>query len=684
MGTKSRQYLYEILPTRVFRSGGSLLTYASPVRLAAGQIVTIPLGKSWCVGIVVRPTQQKPKFAVRPILGTLYDLPLPSYLTKAIFWLSNYYLAPLPEVAALALPSGIATKRRGSQLRTRTKNQPAKQSNSPTKASTSIIMPTRPSEPPLNPAQKMALEGLEGHSHGTLLLHGLTGSGKTNIYLKMALNAFYGHQSSLILVPEIALAPQLVQVFQNLFGKKHVLLVHSQLTPAERHLLWEDALARTAAGEPLVVIGPRSALFMPLNNLGLIVVDEAHEPAYYQENNPRYSAVRLASFIARERKTRCVLGTATPSVVDFELAKQKQTLISLTQKAKTTQTPAVKVIKLGTPDEFTRNRYFSNTLLAAIQTNLEQHHQTLIFHNRRGSAPITVCDHCGWQALCPHCFLPLTLHADQFELRCHACGHHQPVPLACPNCGHPEILHKGFGTKLLESELRRLFPEAKIARFDSDNLASESLAALFAEVKAGDFDILIGTQTLARGLDLPNLATVGVVQADAGLSLPDFAAEERAFHLLTQVIGRVGRGHLDTATAIIQTYQPDHPVIQFAVRDDYLGFADYLLKTRRAQHFPPFFHLAELSVTYKTERTTLTKIHALHAALNQSLAALARQQPYQFEVSPPLPAFHERTRRGYTWRLLAKSSARAPLTTALAQLDPKLGARIVLDPPSLL
>ena len=709
MGEKTT-YLYEIIPTRVFRSGGTVLTYSSLHPLKPGQIVTIPLGKSWCVGIVTRAVKQRPRFPVRPILQIVYDFCLPAYLVAALFWLSDYYLAPLPEVAALALPNGVTTKRRGSRLQGKSIIIPADAKNSNSKNNTNTasqndgstqkaatraaktgkntaLCATKANENakiPLNPAQKIALEGLESHAKGTLLLHGLTGSGKTNIYLKMALDAFQGHKSSIVLVPEIALAPQLVQVFQNLFGKNHVLLAHSQLTPAERHLLWEEALARTAQGEPLVVIGPRSALFTPLANLGLIIVDEAHEPAYYQENNPRYSAVRLAGFMTQKLKIRCVLGTATPLVVDYRLAQQKQALIPLTQKAKSTQPAKIQVVKLGSPTDFSQNRYFSNALLAAIKTNLKHHHQTLIFHNRRGSAPITVCDHCGWQALCPHCFLPLTLHADQFELHCHTCGYHQPVPLSCPNCGHADVIHKGFGTKLLESELRRLFPEARIARFDSDNVPSESLPALFAEVKAGDYEILIGTQTLARGLDLPRLATVGVVQADAGLALPDFAAEERAFHLLTQVIGRVGRGHLDAASAIIQTYQPDHPVIQFAIRDDYTGFADYLLKLRHQQQFPPYYYLADISVTYKTERTTIAKINTIHAALQQLLTQAAESEHFRFALSAPLPAFHERTQRGYTWRLLAKSSARTPLKTALGQLDPKLGARIVIDPPSLL
>ena len=285
---------------------------------------------------------------------------------------------------------------------------------------------------------------------------------------------------------------------------------------------------------------------------------------------------------------------------------------------------------------------------------------------------MTICEDCGWQALCPNCYLPLTLHADDYTLSCHLCGHSEKVPTSCPECHHAGVIHKGFGTKLLESELSRLFPEARIARFDGDNKKSEDFAALYDDVKTGNIDILIGTQTLARGLDLPLLATVGVVQADAGLSLPDFAAEERTFELLTQVIGRVGRGHLDRAEVVIQTYQPDHPVIQTAIQADFSNFAKYLLEKRRTGKLPPYTYLARLSITYKTEKTTLKYI-------NQAFQTLS-QNP-KLAVSPPTPAFHERTASGFTWQLIIKSTSRETLRQALA---PFSKYRIELDPPSLL
>jgi primosomal protein N' (replication factor Y) len=249
--------------------------------------------------------------------------------------------------------------------------------------------------------------------------------------------------------------------------------------------------------------------------------------------------------------------------------------------------------------------------------------------------------------------------------------------MSCPDCHHPDIIHKGFGTKLLESELKKLFKTANIARFDGDNKKSETLDFLYNEINSGKVDILIGTQTLAKGLDLKNLATVGIVQADTGLSLPDYSAEERTYELLTQVIGRVGRGHLNSASVFIQTFQPDSPVIQFATTSDYEGFYNYLIKKRKSQHFPPFSFLTKVSITQKTEKTVVSKIKALHLFLKNNSGG-------KVSVSTPSPAFHERTTSGYTWQIILKSSSRTELLNLIKKIDPKLSPHISLDPPSLL
>lgn len=647
---------YEVIPTGIYRNGGGALTYSSNQKLSPGHLVLVPLGRKTSLGIVLRSVPNV-NFPTKPISRLIHPIPLPAHLLKSVSWLSQYYLSSLPSCANLMLPAKLIGKK--GEILGKIKGDINEMAN----------YVSQHNDISLNSAQKTALRALQQAPGTTRLLRGVTGSGKTNIYLKMASTALLEQKSTILLVPEIALTSQLVKIFTSTFGNR-VLLIHSNQTLVERRTTWLRILE---SSEPLIIIGPRSALLSPLHNLGLIIIDESHENAYYQENPPRYSAIRLASFIASTLKIPCIQGTATPNIVDFHLAKTRHSLVELTQKAKSAAiTPQSTVIDLKDRANFLKNRYFSNQLLTAIEKNLQNHHQTLIFHNRRGSSPLTICEECGWQALCPNCYLPLALHTDTFLLSCHICGHSAKVPTSCPNCSHPSIIHKGFGTKLLESELSRLFPKAQIARFDGDNNKKSTLASLYQEVKSGAIDLLIGTQTLARGLDLPHLATVGIIQADSGLSLPDFAAEERTFELLTQVIGRVGRGHLDQAEIIIQTYQPDHPVIGAALRADFPEFARYLLSKRRTQQLPPYTYLARLSITYKTEKTTVTKI-------NQAFQKL-RLNP-KLSLSPPTPAFHERTTSGYTWQIILKSTSRNALREALL---PFQQYRIELDPPSLL
>ncbi len=710
---------YEVMPTEVYRADGGALTYSydpksqNGQKLLPGHIVLIPVGRRQIPGIVMKRVPSV-NFPTKPISRLIHPTPIPQHLLRSITWLSKYYLAPAPTVANLLLPAGLISKKllkqtipdgelplnnnvtsgisatTPSQDHLQSKNLRANSENEAYCSFSGISSDNgswtkrrlayndRPSQAcpetnnsliSLNSAQKHALRALQEAPGTTRLLRGVTGSGKTNIYLKMASGALLEQKSTILLVPEIALTSQIVKIFTQTFGNR-VVLIHSNQTLAERRKTWLRILE---ASEPLIIIGPRSALLSPVHNLGLIIIDEAHEGAYYQENTPRYSALRLASFMASSLKIPCIQGTATPNIVDFHLSKAHNSLIELTEKAKSTAiTPQSTIVDLKDRANFLKNRYFSNQLLTSIENNIQAGHQTLIFHNRRGSSPLTICEECGWQALCPTCYLPMTLHTDGFLLACHICGHEEKVPTSCPSCGHPGIIHKGFGTKLLESELTRLFPKAKIARFDGDNNKKSSLAELYNDVKTGKIDILIGTQTLARGLDLPLLATVGVVQADAGLSLPDFAAEERTFELLTQVIGRVGRGHLDRAEVVIQTYQPDHPVIQTAIQADFSNFAKYLLEKRRTGKLPPYTYLARLSITYKTEKTTLKYI-------NQAFQTLS-QNP-KLAISPPTPAFHERTASGFTWQLIIKSTSRETLRQALT---PFSKYRIELDPPSLL
>lgn len=643
---------YEVIPAKIFRKDADFLTYSHPDSLVPGTIVQIPLGKSSTTGVIYKKVAQ-PNFPTKPISKILYSNFLPPHLLATLHFFKDFYLIPMPTTLSLFLPNGLTKNRRTTF-------------NFPIKTEQTSFNP----QIPLGTAQKNALKALQQAPEGTKLLHGVTGSGKTNVYLKMAENALKQQKSTILLVPEIALTSQLVRVFEDTFQQK-VILIHSNLTESERHQIWQHILSLDS---PQIIIGPRSALFAPLHNLGLIIIDECHESSYYQENSPKYSAIRTASFIANHLKINCILGSATPSVQDYYLAKTKNVLVTLSEKAKSTAIdPTISIIDLKDRALFSKNRYFCTPLINQINDNLEHHRQTLIFHNRRGSSPLSICEDCGEELLCPTCLLPLTLHADTYELLCHTCGHRQKVPHSCPHCDSPNILHKGFGTKLLETEAKKLFKTARIARFDADNKKSDRLDTLYDDVKNGKIDIIIGTQSVAKGLDLPNLATVGVVQADAGLSLPDYSAEERVFELLTQVIGRVGRGHLDTANVFVQTFQPNSPTLNYAIKHDFACFADELLKKRRTTAFPPFTHLAKLEITMKTESLALQKIRTLYKVLSKNPKLV---------VSVPTPAFHEHTSKGYAWQLTIRTKSRAALLTAVQNLDPNF--RLTLDPPSLL
>ncbi len=644
-------HYYLVAPAKTFHSTDNTLTYASNESLKIGQIVEIPLGKNTTFGIISAKTIQ-PSFKTKEIIRTLYPEPLPKHLIKAIFWLSDYYRCPLSTVIQAALPRGVAKKRRQQKL-----------------ADTSNVETT--SNNPLNPAQQHAIAEIISNPANTVLLHGVTGSGKTNIYIELTKQVLSQNQSVILLVPEIALTSQLVRNFQAHFS--NITLLHSAQTEATRHRLWQKTLQ---SEQPQIIIGPRSALFAPVRKLGLIIIDEAHEPAYHQDQNPKYSSQRLAAVMAKT-----ILGSATPLVSDYYICKQHKAIVELSELAiKNEKSAKISIIDLKNRSDFTRSRFLSNQLIESIQESLNRHAQSMIFHNRRGTAPLTICNQCGWQALCGNCLLPLVLHADKYQMRCHTCGYTYPVPTTCPECHNASIHHKGFGTKMLEEELRRLFPQARIARFDADTEDSQQLTQVYDQVHTGDFDIIIGTQMIAKGFDFPKLSTLGIAQADAGLSLPDYSSEERTFQLITQVIGRAKRGH-QNSHIFIQSFQPNHPIITFAANSDYTEFYKYLLQRRKRSNLPPYSFLLKLSLSYKTEKATVLNAKKLNnkiAQLNQKL------QLTQVSISPPMPAFHEHTTSGYTWQIIIKAKSRKDLLTLFDALDKNPYLHYDFDPISLL
>ena len=335
----------------------------------------------------------------------------------------------------------------------------------------------------------------------------------------------------------------------------------------------------------------------------------------------------------------------------------------------------VTVVDMKKREHFKHHRFLSDALIRQIEENLVRGEQTLLFHNRRGSASTTLCEACGWSAECPRCFVPLVLHADTFTLSCHICAHEAKVPTTCPVCHSADIIHKGIGTKLIESELQRLFPKARIARFDSNNTKEETVAARYKDLYDGTIDIAIGTQVVAKGLDLPRLHTVAVIQADSGLALPDFAASERAFQLLAQVVGRVGRDERETQV-IIQSYQPDQPAVRFGTAQDYEGFYANALEERKKGGFPPFRYLLQLTNVYKTEAAAIRNARTLASELR-------RIADTDVTILGPAPAFYERQHDTYRWQLTLKSPRRDALVKLLEHV-PATHWQSELDPTSLL
>ncbi len=643
-------YYYLVAPTSVVRANEPAFTYHSETELPVGSIVQVGVGKKTLLGVVVKSVS-KPTFTTKPIEQHIVEDPLPAPLVSLANWMSAYYATHLAIVFQTLLPAGLAKKRRDSKR---------VQMNA-TRNRTTIV---------LNKEQRSAIQTITEHSTGTLLLHGVPGSGKTQVYIESAKHELKSGRSSIILVPEIALTPQLVAEFTNHF--EHVVVTHSHMTEAERHKVWLEVLE---ADRPLVVIGPRSALFMPLRNLGLIVIDEAHEPSYKQDQSPRYSALRTASVLARfHGHAKVVLGSATPAIGDYYLAEQtKSPIIKLTKPAVATEKPSVESIDLRRKELFREHRFISDALLARMREALQSGQQVLLFHNRRGTAPTTLCSSCGWSALCETCFVPMTLHADKHQLLCHICGRAHKVPPSCPVCGNPSIVFRGMGTKMIEDEVRKTFPKATIARFDADNDANQTLDKRYQEIYDGKIDIMIGTQILAKGLDVPNLSVVGVLQADNGLHLPDYQAEERVFQLLYQVAGRVGRGKHESHV-VVQTFLPDHPTIKLALERNYDDFYTEQLLERKRGAFPPFTYLLKLTTSYKTEAG------AVRAA--RAMATKLRAEHPHLIIQGPTPAFYERMHGNYRWQLLVKSKKRAELA-AIAVAAP-VGWQTDLDAANLL
>jgi primosomal protein N' (replication factor Y) len=645
-------HYYEVAPNKIARTGADVFTYASPETLSIGHIVEIEIGKKNTLGIIVEQVN-KPRFLTKEIIRVIEPRAIPKPLIETARWMSNYYVTPLATTLQTILPRGLQKARRERQQAVHT----------PIRERTQIL---------LSNEQSVAVNTLTAMPPGTAILHGVTGSGKTQVYIELAKQMLRKGKSTIVLVPEIALTSQVVDEFRHYF--KNVILTHSGQSEAERHLIWLSVLH---SNQPQVIIGPRSALFLPTKDVGMIVVDEAHEPSFKQEQAPRYSALRVASILASYHQAKTILGSATPLITDYYLAKHsKRPIVSINSQARpNTVKPTITTIDMTKKSYFKRHRFFSDALLEAIDATIQSPRQVLLFHNRRGSASTTLCQHCGWIALCSHCFIPFTLHADKHTLQCHVCNMTQKVPTHCPVCHKTDIIFKGIGTKLIESELKKLYPNKKVARFDADTSKAQALNTRYKDLYDGSVQFIIGTQTITKGLDLPHLRTVGIIQADAGLLLPDYSSSERTFQLLAQVVGRVGRSHHPT-NVIIQSYQPRHSAIIDGLSQNYQNFYKTTLAIRKAGNFPPFTYLLKLICLYKTEATAIKNASKLAHTLKDSL-------PSTIQVLGPTPAFYERQGNIYRWQLVLKSPKRSDLIHALA-LIPPAHWQFELDPVTLL
>ncbi len=710
-----------------------------------GMRVSVSFGRRQTVGLVTRLTSQSPS-GVKNMksIETLLDSEpiLTPDLLELGRWISEYYYCSLGEALFTALPGGYRKnpkaflkltplglechgevealltqmgKLRGVNAesleegripltaRTRALAEALKKtglgqvnfSNEAKIPKTQKGIPNTPeSIPRLHLQQQQALDAvLKGlGSFNTFLLHGVTGSGKTEVYLRAIAEVIQKGQQAIVLIPEIALTPQTLQRFTSRFGEK-VALLHSRLAQGERARQW----SRMAEGSAQVAVGARSALFAPAPRLGLIVVDEEHESSYKQEDVPRYHARDAAVKRAQINGAVALLGSATPSLESIHNAKTgKYQWLRMPERVNQRRMPRIRLVDLKEElmSRGDKERpVLTLSLERAIGETLEKKEQAILFLNRRGFHTLVICAKCGVQVQCPHCSISVTYHrgavrpgggSDPKPLLCHYCGWQGPVPAQCPTCKDGDVKPVGMGTEKVEEEVKARFPQARVARMDLDTTrrqgSHEDILRKFREHKT---DILIGTQMIAKGHDFPGVTLVGVIGADVGLALPDFRAPERVFQLMVQVAGRAGRAEKE-GEIFLQTFNPGHPALQAAANHDTETFCDNELKTREALDYPPFSRLGLIVYRSKDEKKALL-------AVTKAAEILKREAVKEkVEVWGPAPAPFSKLRGQYRFQILMKAKTPAPLRRLLVLLDAKMEIpsgvhrAVDLDPQSML
>ncbi len=609
-----------------------------------GRLVLVPFGKGEKTGLVLAVTQtsDQPTEKLKPVSNILDNIPaLPGDWLVLCEFCSRYYQHPLGEVIHFALPPLL---RRGKLPR------PVKNKMRPEAAAVA--------KPQLLPEQQAAVDAvLAASGFETFLLHGITGSGKTEVYLQAIEALLRTGRQTLMLVPEIALTPQLEERVRSRFPDAHVVSAHSGVADASRTRAFLDAMT----GRADIVLGTRLAVFMPMPRLGMIVVDEEHDSSFKQQEGLRYSARDMAIFRAKQLNVPILLGSATPSLETYHHARtNRYQLLELSRRAVAESLPTVRTV--DTRREKLQDG-MSQALLDALQLRMERKEQSLIFLNRRGYAPVLACPSCGWISHCRRCAANLVLHLADQRLRCHHCGLEAAIPRACPDCGNLDIHPFGRGTQRLEQSLVERFPDARILRVDRDSADSpKKWRALLDSIHAGEVDMLVGTQMLAKGHDFPKLTLVGVVGADAALFASDFRAPERLFSQLMQVGGRSGRASLP-GEVLIQTEYPDHPLYRALADHDYARFAAAQLNEREQAGFPPFAHQAMLRADASDMAQSLSFLAQINHLAGESAG---------ITIYDPVPMRLSRLANRERAQLLVESTNRPALQIFLAALSDKI------------
>jgi len=622
-------------------------TYNIPKELEGsveiGSCVEVSFGNKVVVGYVIGFPSDCEFKNVKPLLRVLdKKAAINDEILKLTKWIADYYYSTWGEAISAAVPSVLKRgpkKRRTKELKTQKIKEPEVE-----------YLDGSGKHLPPNHEQKQALASIkkciDDKIHKVFLLHGVTGSGKTEVYLQSISHALDSGYSSIILVPEISLTPQTVARFKARFGER-IAILHSQLVGSKRIYEWE----RIISGQAQIVVGARSAIFAPLKNLGLVVVDEEHENTYKQEDVPRYHAREVAIKRAEISNAVVILGSATPSLESFYLAEKKSyTLVELPERIDSRLLPEVEIVDMR--EELTRSKkipLLSQSLKEWIKKDLAEDKQIILFLNRRGFSTFISCRKCGYVLRCKRCDVSLTYHFHAKKLICHHCRFTMDPPTVCPECNSSYVKYWGIGTERVESEITRLFPGAAISRMDTDSTHKRGThEKVLSKFKEGKIDILIGTQMIAKGLDFPKVTLVGVISADTALNLPDFRSGERTFNLLTQVAGRAGRGDLG-GRVIIQSYTPAHYAIQAAKNHDYHSFYSKEISYREDLGLPPFRHMACLTFRGRKDE----KVFKFSESCKDRFKK--KDKDKKIEILGPAPAPVSKMRGMYRWNLFLKA-----------------------------